>query len=53
MSKLERYVIFIFISALVVFGGALYAIYVEVRNQTIDDWNDRQFVHAQQFVPGN
>lgn len=52
MSKLERYVILIFICALVVFSGALYAIYVEVRSQTIDDWNDGQFVHAQQAAEG-
>lgn len=50
--KYGKYFIFIFIGVLILFAGALYAIYSNVEKQTIQDLNNNQKIYAQQAAKG-
>jgi PAS domain S-box-containing protein len=50
--KFGKYFILIFIGVLILFAVALYAIYANVKEQTIRDLNINQTIHAQQAVAG-
>ncbi len=50
--KFEKYFILIFLGVLILFAVALYTIYSGVKEQTIQDLNIGQTIHAQQAAAG-
>ena len=50
--KIGKYFILIFLSVLVLFAAALYAIYSNVKEQTIQELNTSQTIYAHQAAAG-